>query len=149
MDLEIVTKAQSVHVQAFYLFTYYFVLWLSASLLWKCPILLSLCMFGNDASYYHLIFWCSWNGVFSKQLWAESPDLTVPSEIECISLILQYICCFQLFLPLLLKSAAVEVLMQAVSEDLFLYKTVNRMDTAVIVSSQFFYVLYSAECPLS
>lgn len=84
---------------AFYLFINHFVFRLSASLLWKCPILLTLCMFGNDASHYHLIFWGSWNCAFSKQFWAESPDVTVLSEIECINLILQYIYIFLFFLP--------------------------------------------------
>ena len=84
---------------AFYLFINHFVFRLSASVLWKCPILLTLCMFGNDASHYHLIFWGSWNCAFSKQFWAESPDVTVLSEIECINLILQYIYIFLFFSP--------------------------------------------------
>lgn len=93
---------------------------------------------------YHL--WGSWNCVFSKQFWAGSPDLTVPWEIECITLSLQYIYSSQLFHPLVLKSTAAGMFMQAVSEDLFLHKMVNRTDTAVIVSSQLF--MHSAECPV-
>ncbi len=90
--------------------------------------------------------WGSWNCVVSKQFWADSPGITVLSEIECITLSLQNIYCFQLCLPLLLKSTAVETFIQAVSEDLFLYKTVNRTDTAVIVFSQL--SVYSAVCPV-
>lgn len=123
MDSEIVAKEQSVHFPRF----------LFIILFYDC---LPLC--SENVPFYchvHIWQWCvilpphlwgSWNCVFSKQFWAESPDLTVLSEIECITLSLQYIYCFQLFLPLLLKSAAVETFIQAASEDLFLYKTVNR-----------------------
>lgn len=131
---------------AFYLFINHFVFQLSASLLWKCPILLTLCMFGNDASHYHLIFWGSWNCAFSKQFWAESPDVTVLSEIECINLILQYIYIFLFFLPLLVKSMAVEIFMWTVSEDLCVYEIVNRADSAVIVPG---FCMCSAESPVS
>lgn len=94
---------------------YYSVMWLCCSLLWGCPISLSFCAFGNDVSYYHLILGGSWNCVFSKQFWAERPDLTVLSGFECITSTLQYIYYLQLFLSLLLKSSAVEVFMQTVS----------------------------------
>lgn len=46
----------------------------------------------------------------------------------------------------MLKSTAVEVFMQHVSKDLFLWKAVNRTDTAVIVSLQL--SVCSADCRL-